>query len=319
VNGGGDTAAAAPLAPLAGLIQGFQQRTPIRAHSLIVTVYGDVIEPRGGSIWLGSLIELLAPLGVNERLIRTSMFRLGRDGWLSGQRVGRRSYYSLTESGRRRFETAFKRVYRSEPPPWDGAWRLLLLTGMDVQARKRLRDELQWQGFAAFSPVLLASPRGEQAELAATLQELGVDDDCIVFQTSAQTSPAPCALHRQVRESWNLDSLGAHYHAFITAFRPLWQALREQRNIAPQDAFLSRILLIHEYRKLLLRDPQLPEELLPADWEGRAARQLCRDLYHLLYVRAEQWLEEVVGDHWSPAGTPCAPSRLRGELRFGGV
>jgi len=276
------------LAPLARLIKRFQQRTPIRAHSLIVTLYGDVVEPRGGTIWLGSLIDLLAPLGANERLIRTSMFRLGKDGWLSGQRVGRRSYYSLTESGRRRFETAFKRVYRSELPPWDGTWRLLLLTGLSAEKRKRLRDELQWQGFAAFSPVLLASPRGELADLAATLQELGANDECIIFQASASALPTP-----------------------------LWQALGEQRSIVPEDAFLSRILLIHEYRRLLLRDPQLPDELLPPDWEGRAARELCRDLYHLLYVRAEQWLDEVVGTQWSPTGASCPPGSARGELRFG--
>jgi len=305
------------LAPLARLIERFQQRTPIRAHSLIVTLYGDVIEPHGGTIWLGSLIDLMAPLGLNERLIRTSIFRLGKDGWLSGERVGRRSYYRLTESGRRRFETAFKRVYGSELPAWDGTWCLLLMTGLAPDKRKQLREELQWQGFAAFSPVLLASPRCDRADLAATLQELGAGDDCIIFQTSAQALRAPRALHQQVRESWNLDVLGAHYHSFIQAFRPLWQALCEARSIAPEDAFLSRILLIHDYRRLLLRDPQLPDALLPADWEGHTARQLCRDLYHLLYVRAEQWLGEVVGADWSPAGASCAPARPHGELRFG--
>jgi len=308
--------AESPQVPLARLIQRFQQRTPIRAHSLIVTLYGDVIEPRGGTIWLGSLIDLMAPFGINERLVRTSMFRLGKEGWLSAERVGRRSYYSLTESGRRRFETAFKRVYSSELPAWDGLWRLLLLTGLSAETRKRLREELQWQGFAAFSPVLLASPRGELTDLSATLQELGAGDECIVFQTCAPL-PATRALHRQVRESWNLDVLGAHYHTFIQAFRPLWQALGEARSIAPKDAFLSRILLIHEYRRLLLRDPQLPDELLPADWEGRAARQLCRDLYHLLYVRAEEWLEDVVGSEWNSVGVACVPNRLRGEWRFG--
>jgi len=305
------------LAPLANLIERFQQRTPIRAHSLVVTLYGDVIEPRGGSIWLGSLIDLLAPLGLNERLIRTSIFRLGKEGWLSAQRVGRRSYYRLTEPGRRRFETASRRVYSSELPGWDGTWCLLLLTQLSSEKRKQLREELQWQGFAAFSPTLLASPRGELSDLAVTLRELGVGNECIIFQTCAQVLTDPHTLHHQVRESWNLDVLGEHYHAFIQAFRPLWQVMGKNRNITPEDAFLSRILLIHEYRRLLLRDPQLPDELLPAEWEGRAARQLCRDLYHLVYARAEQWLDEAVGANWSPSGAPRTPNRLSGELRFG--
>ncbi|MBR7244646.1 PaaX family transcriptional regulator C-terminal domain-containing protein, partial [Klebsiella pneumoniae] len=73
-------------------------------------------------------------------------------------------------------------------------------------------------------------------------------------------------------------------------FRPLWQAMKDLDAPSPQDCFLARTLLIHEYRRLLLRDPQLPDELLPGDWEGRAARQLCRNLYRLVQGRAEEYL-----------------------------
>jgi hypothetical protein len=92
------------LAPLNHLITRFQEQTPIRASSLIITLYGDAIEPHGGTVWLGSLINLLEPIGINERLIRTSIFRLTKEGWLTAEKVGRRSYYSLTGTGRRRFE-----------------------------------------------------------------------------------------------------------------------------------------------------------------------------------------------------------------------
>jgi phenylacetic acid degradation operon negative regulatory protein len=40
-----------------------------------------------------------------------------------------------------------------------------------------------------------------------------------------------------------------------------------------------RTLLIHEYRRVLLRDPNLPEALLPAGWPGLQARALCESLY----------------------------------------
>ena len=116
------------LAPLNNLITRFQEQTPIRASSLIITLYGDAIEPHGGTVWLGSLINLLEPIGINERLIRTSIFRLTKEGWLTAEKVGRRSYYSLTGTGRRRFEKAFKRVYSPSQPAWDGAWTLVLLS-----------------------------------------------------------------------------------------------------------------------------------------------------------------------------------------------
>ena len=48
----------------------------LRSKSMVMTVMGDAIAPHGGAVWLGSLIELLAPLGVTDRLVRTSVFRL---------------------------------------------------------------------------------------------------------------------------------------------------------------------------------------------------------------------------------------------------
>ena len=61
---------------------------PPRSKSLVMTIFGDAIAPHGGAVWLGSLIELLAPFGVNDRLLRTSVFRLAQEGWLVGQPRG---------------------------------------------------------------------------------------------------------------------------------------------------------------------------------------------------------------------------------------
>jgi phenylacetic acid degradation operon negative regulatory protein len=60
------------------------------------------------------------------------------------------------------------------------------------------------------------------------------------------------------------------------------------------NAFLIRTLLIHDVRRLLLRDPQLPESLLPANWPGSQARLLCRDLYRKLLPLSERHLDACV-------------------------
>jgi phenylacetic acid degradation operon negative regulatory protein len=93
------------------LVQAFCKARPIRGGSLIITVYGDAIAPRGGTVWLGSLITLLAAFGLKQRLVRTSVFRLSREGWLTSQQVGRRSFYSISEVGQRCFASAFRRIY----------------------------------------------------------------------------------------------------------------------------------------------------------------------------------------------------------------
>ena len=303
------------IAPLQHLITRFQQRTPIRASSLIITLYGDVIEPHGGTVWMGSLIKLLVPIGINERLIRTSIFRLTKDGWLTAEKIGRRSYYSLTGAGRRRFEKAFKRVYNGSQPAWDGDWCLVMLSQLRVEQRKLIREELEWQGFGAIAPLMLASPRSDRAEVIATLQELDALEDCIIFETRPQDVLASRAMRLQVRESWNIEELAGHYSEFIQLFRPLWQALREQEYLDAEHAFLARLLLIHEYRRLLLRDPQLPDELLPGDWEGRAARQLCRNIYRLVHTRAEDWLNDAL----ETADGPLPEVGESYYQRFGGL
>ena len=81
-----------------------------------ITVWGDAIAPHGGAVMLPGLIRLLAPFGVNERLTRTSVFRLARDGWLGGQADRTAQPLPADAIGARRFEQAYRRIYA---PPAD--------------------------------------------------------------------------------------------------------------------------------------------------------------------------------------------------------
>jgi phenylacetic acid degradation operon negative regulatory protein len=45
---------------------------------------------------------------------------------------------------------------------------------------------------------------------------------------------------------------------------------------------------------LLLRDPELPDALLPADWSGKQARLICKSLYLQLEAASEQALDRVL-------------------------
>jgi phenylacetic acid degradation operon negative regulatory protein len=77
----------------------------------------------------------------------------------------------------------------------------------------------------------------------------------------------------------------------MKTFEPLRGWLGRRERLSEADAFTARILLIHYYRRVVLRDPLLPTALLPRDWPGRAARTLCGEIYRGLLPSSEKWLD----------------------------
>jgi phenylacetic acid degradation operon negative regulatory protein len=295
------------------LVNEFRSRPTIRAGSLITTLFGDAIAPRGGTVWLGSVIRAMDGLGVNERLVRTSVFRLARDGWLQSRQIGRRSYYSLTDEGRERFAQATHRIYGEPVVDWDGRWCLLLLSALDTATKDIVRKECGWLGFGAMSANVLAHPSPDLADLDITLRRLGLADALVVLR--GQTIRGEQAMRDLARDSWNLDDIDARYVSFVERFRPVYRAVSASQPISDECAFLIRTILIQDYRKVLLRDPWLPAELLPADWHGAAAYQLCRNLYRAVHAQADAWLDEIM----ETADGPLPPPSRAFLQRFGGL
>lgn len=276
----------------ATLVRAFRSRPTIRAGSLITTVFGDSIAPRGGTLWLGSLIDLLADFGISERLVRTSVYRLAADDWLESEQQGRRSYYRLTASGRDRFRAATHRIYGSHRGDWDGRWCLLLLSALDADERDQLRRECGWLGFGQLSTNVLAHPSPDPDDLAATLDRLGLRKRVVIME--GETIDSSEAMAQLAGDAWALDALDERYERFVKTFRPALDSLLDGDAPAPKTAFLVRTLLIQEYRKVLLRDPLMPAELLPGDWHGEAAHALCRELYRRLHAAADHYLTATV-------------------------
>ena len=118
---------------------------------------------------------------------------------------------------------------------------------------------------------------------------------------------------RLLRESWPLERTADAYLKFMKTFEPLRGWIGRREALADADAFVARILLIHHYRRVVLRDPLLPTALLPGDWPGRAARKLCGEIYRGLLPASEQWLDRHGSNQSGPL--PRGAEALR--ARFG--
>jgi len=122
------------------------------------------------------------------------------------------------------------------------------------------------------------------------------------------------AMLDQIKNCWDLKSLGEDYQAFLDMFRPLLQELSGQP-LSDEQSFQARTLLIHEYRRIMLKDPFLPDELLCTHWNGRAARQLCANLYQQLWQGAERY----ISSHLETADGPLPAANQKFLRRFGGL
>ncbi len=286
---------------------------PLRANSLIITIYGDMIAPHGGTAWLGGFIRLVEPFGINARAVRTSVFRLSRENWLVSEQIGRRSYYSLTEAGWRRFEHAFRRIYDDARTSWKGDWLLVLAPGDGLTPA--LRKELFWEGYAAIAPNVLAHPSGQIDSLMDILQNAKAQDDVVVLQARTHGALSGRPIRELVEQCWNLGKVAAEYQSFIDRFNSVARVLRSASRLDPEQCFIIRTLLMHEFRRVQLRDPSLPRQLLPDDWTGHKARALCRDIYQLCWSKTEEHLIKTL----ETVDGPLPRAAKRFHARFGGI
>jgi phenylacetic acid degradation operon negative regulatory protein len=305
----------ATLKAIDALLESFRQQRPLRGGSLIITLFGDSISQHGNSVWLGSIIKSLEPFGLNSRLIRTAVHRLSQEDWLTSHQVGRRSYYSFTQAGLRRYEKAAQRIYAGGPPQWDGGWTLVICDRLQDEGRERLRKELSWSGYGEISNSVFLHAGGERSGLSETLRDLGLTDNVVVMDAHTAGISSEVALRQLAQESWPLEELAQRYRDFLARFRPLLKSVQTAKSLTPEQAFQLRTLLVHEFRRILLRDSDLPAQLLPANWVGHEALQLVADTYRLVGPSAENYLKESME---TAGGALPAVSPLY-KRRFGGL
>src|SRR5215467_11025684 len=135
---------------------------PSSARSLLLTVLGEYVLPRGEPVWTGTLVTALGLFGVAEKAARQALARTAAEGWIASSRHGRLARWELTQAGRGLLTDGAERIYSfgQGGPPWDGRWLIVLVQAPDLssQARHRIRTRLAWAGFGALSGGVWVSP-----------------------------------------------------------------------------------------------------------------------------------------------------------------
>ena len=324
--------------PLGALIGALHADGRPRVWSLVVTVFGDAAAPRGGRMASAALSELLGRIGVGEGALRTALSRLVAEGTLERDRVGRASFHWLSAAAAREVAQASRLIYA---PAEAGDWTL----GTGPAPRRSLAlpggawlgRELPPPGAMAVRGALHGAPQVEPDPAhAAALDLLARDLDALAARAAPHPqahavrrsrkdrspgdrrasprppgdpppSPRPARSGGCSAGAASAEGLGAP--AGLGAERaevPGTPPLAAAADLAPLDAMAARTLLIHRWRRLTLRWPDLPTS------DGPGARRRVAAAYRALLPASEAWLDAVMveGDVHPGRRGPGASSRF---------
>jgi phenylacetic acid degradation operon negative regulatory protein len=159
---------------------------------------------------------------------------------------------------------------------------------------------------------VFAHPNSNLEQAREWLRNLDVARDALLLKSSSDDIVIDRAV---VAAGWDLGELARRYRRFVDSFAAAETALASRDAVTPESAFVIRTLLIHEYRKIHLQDPLLPPALLPNDWVGSSAYDLCAKLYAKVFAAAEEFLTATAST--LEEALPLADASA--YARFGGI
>lgn len=253
------------------------------ARSLLLTVLGEFVLPRGSEVWTATVIEALAALGVEEKAARQALARTAAEGLLESNRHGRRVLWRLTDHGRTLLGEGAERIYgfMRDRHAWDGRWLVLTVSIPESQRqlRHRLRTQLTWLGLGSPVSGLWVSPNAEHAgEVRRVIGDLDLEQ-----QSFAWVGPATGIGEeaRVVEAAWDLEDVEERYLGFLADFE-------QRRAETPAEAFVAQVEIVQAWRRFPFLDPDLPSELLDHDWPGPRAAAMFHDRHARWHRQAQQ-------------------------------
>jgi phenylacetic acid degradation operon negative regulatory protein len=279
---------------------------------LLLTLLGDYWYGREAPLPSAALVSLLEEFSVTGVSARAALSRLARRGLLVLSKEGRRTYYALspraaevlTEGARHILSFGATDLTAGDRSPsgtpWWGRWTVAVFSIPEEQRDLRhvLRTRLRWLGLASLYDGMWISPHDRVEPVSLVLKELAVTNATVFAGELGPDSPPGGDPLR----AWDLDELHRIYERLIGDYAALRLRCRAGQ-VTAAEALVARTALMDAWRNFPNLDPELPPELLPADWPRARARETFIELYDGLAALAESRVREIVAEH----GADLAP------------
>lgn len=239
------------------LVDKLHQEPAPRVWSLLVAVFGELGQDGRKKI-SGTLLSVLTELmGIKPEATRVALHRLKKDGWLESEKVGRKSNYFLSARGLAKSVDATPLIY-SQRPASNIAW----IAHFDPQTPTLSVDI----GDVWIAPFVLL-----------TTQQ--IEHDAALVSVITDNHPVPDWVANKVCD----PSLALHIKTLTENLRDFERQLPPDMELTPLEIAALRILVVHSWRRVILKTPNLTRRFFPEDWSG----DLCRSIVFVLFDRLE--------------------------------
>lgn len=223
-----------------------------RVWSLMISLFGDLAREEGDSIEGPLLSAIMQGLEVKPEATRVALHRLRKEGWLTSTKSGRISSHAMTAEGRAQSAAASPRIY-AEPNGLGDDWQLVMLS--EPEPEKMVTDA----GYAMIAPRVFVGPIGAR-----------LPQDALVLSGAS----VPAWLIKQAEPAELTES----YAALLTTLDDLQASLGPNARLTPVDIAILRCLIVHNWRRLVLKHPMLPRPLIDPDGPGHQCHLIVWDL-----------------------------------------
>lgn len=164
--------------------------------------------------------------------------------------------FSLTKEGKERLEKILPKFFGGRK--WDGNWYLVVYDIPEKFKRRRniFRENLKRLGFGQLQASVWVGPFNFFGEIEKIIHNYDLVPYVILSISDKLGKKEARILAENV---WHLRELNTFYGDLLTRLN------KEKKD----DLYFG-------YLRILGKDPQLPSELLPLDWQGEAAHRIFR-------------------------------------------
>jgi phenylacetic acid degradation operon negative regulatory protein len=263
---------------------------------LLLTLLGDYWYGREAPLPSAALVRLLEEFSVTGVSARAALSRLARRGLLVLSKQGRRTYYALSPRAAEVLTEGVRHIlsFGATETPWWGRWTVAVFSIREEQRDLRhvLRTRLRWLGLASLYDGMWISPHDRVEAVSVVLKELGVANATVFVGEVAPDSPPGGGPLR----AWDLDQLHRLYERLVHEYAELRVRVRTGQ-VCAAEALVARTALMDAWRNFPNLDPELPQDLLPADWPRANARESFIELYDGLAAIAESRVRQIVAEY----------------------